>query len=76
MVHAFVMAKTAAGRSEEMVDAARGIDATAEAHIVAGDYDLIVEVDADEVYDVLHTASSSIQGIDGIADTKTYISLD
>lgn len=76
MVHAFIMAKTVAGGAEEMVDAAREIAATTEAHIVAGDYDLIVEVNSEEVYDVLHTASSSVQGLDGVDDTKTYISLD
>lgn len=76
MVHAFVMVKTAAGKSEEMVDATRELAAITEAHIVAGDYDIIAEVDTDEVYEVLHTASSAIQGLDGIADTKTYISLD
>lgn len=76
MVHAFVMAKTAAGKAEEMVEAARGIAATTEAHIVAGDYDLIVEISADEVYEILQTASSEIQGLEEISDTKTYISLD
>ena len=76
MVHAFVMVKTGAGRSEELVTAVRDIDQVAEAHIVAGDYDLIVEVSADEVYEILHTVSSGIQGMDGVADTRTYISLD
>lgn len=76
MVHAFIMAKAAAGRAEEMVEATREIAATTEAHIVAGDYDLVVEVESEEVYDVLHTASSAVQGLDGIDDTKTYISLD
>ncbi|WP_135821194.1 Lrp/AsnC family transcriptional regulator [Halostella litorea] len=75
MVHAFIMVKTAAGKSEDLLDAVRGLGQVDEAHIVAGDYDLITEVDVDEVYDVLHTASSSIQGLDGVADTKTYISM-
>lgn len=76
MVHAFVMVKTAAGQSEEMVEATRELEAITEAHIVAGNYDIIAEVETDEVYEVLQTASSGIQGLDGIADTKTYISLD
>lgn len=76
MVHAFVMVKTAAGQSEEMVEATRELETITEAHIVAGNYDIIAEVETDEVYEVLQAASSGIQGLDGIADTKTYISLD
>jgi DNA-binding Lrp family transcriptional regulator len=69
------MVKTDAGKSEKMVEATREIERVTEAHIVAGDYDIIAEVDTDEVYEVLQTASSGIQGLDGVADTKTYISL-
>lgn len=76
MVHAFVMVKTAAGKAETMVDAAREIASISEAHIVAGDYDIIAEVETKEVYDVLHTASSELQNLDGVENTKTYISLD
>ena len=76
MVRAFVMVKTGAGESEATVEAIREIDAVVEAHVVAGEFDVIAEVDAPEVYDVLHTASSSIQGLDGVVDTKTYFALD
>ncbi|NHN46878.1 Lrp/AsnC family transcriptional regulator [Halostella sp. JP-L12] len=75
MVHAFIMVKTAAGKSEDLLAAIRELGRIHEAHIVAGDYDIITEVDAEEVYEVLHTASSEIQGLDGVADTKTYISM-
>jgi len=76
MVRAFVMVKTAAGESEPMVEAIRGIETVTEAHVVAGEFDVIAEVDAPEIYEVLHTASSSIQGLDGVVDTKTYFALD
>lgn len=76
MVHAHIMVKTAAGHSEDVIDAVRGAETTAEAHIVAGEFDIIVESEGEEVYDVLHTASSEIQGLDGVSETKTYISLD
>ena len=75
MVHAFVMVKTGAGRSEAAANAIAGIEGVTEAHIVAGEFDVIAEVDGPEVYDVMHTASSSIQGLDGVVDTKTYIAL-
>jgi DNA-binding Lrp family transcriptional regulator len=76
MVHAFIMVKTAAGRSEDVLDSVHGLDHISEAHVVAGEFDVIVEAEADEVYEVLHTASSDISGIDGVADTKTYMALD
>lgn len=75
MVHAFIMVKTASGQSEQLLGAVRDLESVSEAHIVAGDYDIIAEVDAGEVYEVLNTAASGIQGVEGIADTKTYVSL-
>lgn len=76
MVHAFIMVETAAGASAEILGEVRNLDSVIEAHVVAGDYDIVAEVDAPEVYEVLHTASSSIQGIEGVTGTKTYIALD
>lgn len=76
MVHAFIMVKTAAGTSERLVGPTRELEKVTEAHIVAGDWDIIAEVEADEVYDVLKTASGGIQALEGVADTKTYISMD
>ncbi|MFB6353416.1 MAG: Lrp/AsnC ligand binding domain-containing protein [Halobacteriales archaeon] len=76
MVRAVVLAKTEAGQSEDAVAAVREVDGVTEAHVVAGEFDVIAEVEAEEVYDVLHTASSGIQGLAGVLDTKTYIALD
>lgn len=76
MVHAFVMVKTAVGASASLIDAVRELETVTEAHIVAGEFDIIVEVVVDEVYEVLHTTASAIQELDGVDGTKTYISLD
>lgn len=76
MVHAFVMVETAAGESESIRDRIVGFDGVSEAHVVAGEYDVIVEVDTGDVQDVLHTVSTEIQSLDGVVRTKTYISLD
>ena len=76
MVHAFIMVKTAAGKSEALLADIEEMATVSEAHIVAGNWDLIVEADAEEVYDIMHAVSSEIQGLDGVSDTKTYISLD
>lgn len=74
MVHAFVMVKTHVGSSESILESVRGVPEVEEAHIVAGAYDLIVEVDADDVQDVLGAAARGIRTLDGVAETKTYVS--
>lgn len=75
MVRAFVMVKTGPGESEGLLDHIRTLANVTEAHIVAGAYDIIAEVEAEEVYDVLQAASTEIQGFSGVTETKTYISL-
>ena len=75
MVRAFIMVKTAAGKSEDLLSGIRELDGVEEAHIVAGQYDIIVEAVDEEVYDVMHEVATSIRSFDGVADTKTYICL-
>ncbi|ATW89762.1 AsnC-like helix-turn-helix protein [Halohasta litchfieldiae] len=76
MVHAFVMVKTDVAASESLLGMIRDLDPVTEAHIVAREYDLIVELSVDEVYDVLQTTASEIQSLDGVLETKTYMSLE
>ncbi|MFB6111593.1 MAG: Lrp/AsnC family transcriptional regulator [Halobacteriaceae archaeon] len=75
MVYAYVMVKTAAGESESLRDELAAVDGVGEAHIVAGNWDLIIEVEGGEMGDVLHAVVGTIQGYEGVEDTKTYISL-
>lgn len=75
MVHAYVMTRTAAGASPETLGAIREFEDVIEAHVVAGDYDIVVEIDAEDVYTILHVATAEIQSLDGIIDTRTYVSL-
>ncbi|MFC6765320.1 Lrp/AsnC family transcriptional regulator [Natrinema soli] len=75
MVHAFIMVKTAAGKSEGLLAEIGDLESVADAHIVAGNYDIIAEVDASEVYEVLQAVSSSMRGLDGVTETKTYIAM-
>jgi len=76
MVHAFVMVQTDVGASESLLGMVRDLGPVAEAHIVAGEYDLIIELSVEEVYDVLKTTASEIQSLDGVLETKTYMSLE
>ena len=75
MVRAFIMVKTAAGKSEELLSSIRELGGVEEAHIVAGQYDIIVEAVGDEVYDLMHEVATNLRDLDGVSDTKTYICL-
>lgn len=76
MVRAYIMVKTAAGKSEELLTETRELSGIDEAHIVAGKYDIIVEAQGEEVYDVMHSVATDIRDLDGVADTRTYICLE
>jgi len=75
MVRAFVMVKTGVAASESLLGTIRDLGPVTEAHIVAGEYDLIAELSADEVHEARRTPASEIQSFEGVLETKTYISL-
>ncbi|WP_276272833.1 Lrp/AsnC family transcriptional regulator [Haloarcula litorea] len=76
MVTAFIMIKTIAGKSEELLTAVRESEGITEAHIVAGQYDIIAEATGQEVYDVMQSVATRVRDLDGVADTRTYICLE
>ncbi len=76
MVWAYIMVKTAAGKSEALLEATRSLSGVIEAHIVAGKYDIIIEAQGEEVYDVMHSVATDVRDLDGVADTRTYICLE
>jgi DNA-binding Lrp family transcriptional regulator len=76
MVRAFVMATTAAGQSTALLDPIEAIDGVEEAHVVAGQYDLIVEAVGEEVYAVINAAATDIRDLEAVLDTRTYICLE
>lgn len=76
MPNAYLAIHTAAGTSPDVLAALQDIEEVADAHIVAGNYDLIVELVAAETSDLLPIVTREIQGIDGVGATRTYIVLD
>ncbi|MFB6113418.1 MAG: Lrp/AsnC family transcriptional regulator [Halodesulfurarchaeum sp.] len=87
MTYAYVAAQTVVGSSPDVLAAVRDIDEVAEAHVVAGEYDLIIELDtgssdhldyADSpvTMTVLSIVMDEIQAIDGVTSTKTYVVID
>ncbi|MFB6132530.1 MAG: Lrp/AsnC ligand binding domain-containing protein [Halanaeroarchaeum sp.] len=75
MVHAVIMIRTGPGDAVDVREAVSDLDGVVDVHVVAGDFDVIAELETREVYDVLQTATSAIQDTDGVEETKTYVSL-
>ncbi|GAA0207945.1 MULTISPECIES: Lrp/AsnC family transcriptional regulator [Halobaculum] len=76
MVHAFVMVKVSGDADTGGVaDTVSGIETVTEAHVVAGDFDVVAEVDAPDMYTVLDTVADAVRGVDGVTDTRTYVSM-
>lgn len=76
MVHAYVMVAVASGQSPEVVTELREFDDVTEAHIIAGEWDVVAELDAEKVYDLLRTVSEHIGNVEGVGATRTYIVLE
>lgn len=76
MVRAFVMVKAGTGHAETLLETIRDLDHVVEANIVAGEFDIIVEAEAKEVYDVINSVATKIRTIGDVHDTKTYVCLE
>ena len=76
MIHAYVACITASGASNSVLDAVRDLPAVTEAHVVAGDFDVVVEIEGETVHDLQTTLTRDVHGIDGVGTTRTYIQLD
>ncbi|MFB6236649.1 MAG: Lrp/AsnC ligand binding domain-containing protein [Halopenitus sp.] len=76
MVNAYVLVDADVGVATDLQARFRDLDTVTDGHVVAGDWDVILEVTGDEVYDVLSMVTDDIQAHDGVVDTKTYVSLE
>lgn len=76
MVTAYVMVKANTGEADRLRNAIEEIEGVDEAHIVAGDVDIIAKLSVDSPAQVKEIAADAIQGINGVEDTRTYIAMD
>jgi DNA-binding Lrp family transcriptional regulator len=76
MVVAYVMIKAHTSEADRLKGAIEALDGVLDAHIVAGDIDLIAKVEVDSPAAVKDVAATRIQAIDGVEDTQTYIAMD
>ncbi|WP_416839112.1 Lrp/AsnC family transcriptional regulator [Haloferax sp. DFSO52] len=75
MVQAYVTIQTGGGTSQNVVEELRELDQVRKANIVAGEVDVIAEVEADSEQDLLMLISDKIQLIEGVGRTRTCIIL-
>ncbi|UPW00970.1 Lrp/AsnC ligand binding domain-containing protein [Halorussus gelatinilyticus] len=76
MVTAYVMVKANTGEADRLKSAILDLDGVVDAHIVAGDVDIIAKLDVDSTANVKEIAADGIQGVNGVEDTQTYIAMD
>ena len=73
---AYVMVKAHTGDADRLKSEIEAIDGVEEAHIVAGDVDLIAKVSVGTPAQVKDVAATHVQSIEGVESTQTYIAMD
>lgn len=76
MVYAYVFIDCSANTAEAVLSSVRGNDVVREAHVVTGDFDVVAEITAEEVFDVLAAVTREIRSLDGVGTTRTYVVLE
>lgn len=76
MVTAYIMVKAHTGEADRLRNEIEAIDGVIEAHIVAGDVDLIGKVEVETPAEVKDVAATHIQSIEGVESTQTYVAMD
>lgn len=76
MVTAYVMVKANTGEADRLKTTIMDLDGVIDAHIVAGDVDIIAKLDVDSPGDVKEISANGIQGVSGVENTQTYIAMD
>ena len=76
MVTAYVMVKSMIGEVEGIRDTLYGVDGVVDAHIVAGDVDIVVKLDVATTDEIKDLVANRIHEIEGVESTTTYIAMD
>jgi DNA-binding Lrp family transcriptional regulator len=76
MVIAYVLIKANTSEADRLLDDISALDDVLDAHVVAGDVDLIAKVEVETPQAVKEIVANKIQAMDGVENTETYISMD
>ena len=75
MVVAYITVKADTGEADRLRSDIEAIEGVVSAHIVAGDVDIIAKAEVESPGDVKDIAATSIQSLDGVDDTHTYVAM-
>jgi DNA-binding Lrp family transcriptional regulator len=69
----FVQIKCQLGKTYEVASCLAEAEIASEIYSVAGDYDILAKFYLDDDVDIGHFVGQKVQGIAGIADTRTLV---
>jgi len=75
MVDAVIMVRTEAGTALDLLPSIEALDGVEEAHVVAGDFDVVVEATGDDPSEMLQGVASGLRKQEGITTTRTYVAI-
>jgi DNA-binding Lrp family transcriptional regulator len=75
MVRAYVLVTATAGKALEVVEALKGQDGVIAADAITGEYDVIVQVQADDVAGIGRLIVEKVQAADGVFKTVTCLAV-
>lgn len=70
-VSAFAHIQVKMGKANEVIEAIKAVDGVKEAHIVTGEFDIIVKIEADDLKSLGDKVLKSIHTIKGVYRTVT-----
>ena len=76
MVKAYVMITSDTAHTEQVVERVRELDSVIEVHEVLGPYDVVAEVEAPDLEDILKLLRHQIRIILGVRNTVTCIAIE
>ncbi len=76
MVEAYALIGTATGTADEVCRTLRDAPGVTEAHVIAGEYDVMAELTGEEPRDILETITTTVRPLEGVGTTRTYLCID
>ncbi|ELY78620.1 Lrp/AsnC ligand binding domain-containing protein [Natrinema pallidum] len=76
MTRAFIAIDVATGTAGEVCHRLRDADGVVEAHVITGDFDVLVELTGDDQRDLLETMTTVVRPLEDIGAMRTYVCLD
>ena len=76
VLEAYVLIMATAGTSRELLPRIRAIEGVRRANVVAGEFDVVVDLEAEGRQELLALVSDRIQSLEGVGRTRTCVVLE